>query len=69
MAAAKTPDYGGMTVNERLYEAGLTSEFDAAVHAKDRERIITVLMGVALSKDDAASTADTILANPKRYGF
>jgi len=69
MAAAQTPDYGGMTVNERLFEAGLMSEFDSAVRARDREHIIAVLMRVALSKDDAAFTADTILANPKRYGF
>jgi hypothetical protein len=68
MAAAKT-DYAGMTVNERLFEAGLMAEFDAAVRAKERERIIALLMRVALSKDDAAFTADTILANPKRYGF
>jgi GNAT superfamily N-acetyltransferase len=63
------PDYGGMTVNERLVEAGLMSDFEAAVRAQDRSRIMSVLMRVALSKEDAAFTADVILGNPKRYGF
>jgi hypothetical protein len=49
MAVAKTADYGGMTVNERPFEAGLMAAFDAAVRAKDRERIISVLMRVVLS--------------------
>jgi hypothetical protein len=58
-----------MTVNERLSEAGLIDEFEAAVRAKDRARVISVLTQVELSTDDAAFTADTTLANPKRYGF
>ena len=69
MTARKAPDYAGMTVNERLFEAGLMDAFDAAVRARDRERIISVLMQVALSEEDAAFTTDTILGNPKRYGY
>ena len=66
--SAEKPDYSGMTVNERLYAAGLMDEFDAALRARDRARIIMVLERVALSRADAAFSADTILGNPKRYG-
>lgn len=68
MSDAEKPDYSGMTVNERLFEAGLMANFEAAVRSKDRNRIISVLTMVQLSKDDAAFTADMMLANP-RYGF
>ena len=68
MSAADKPDFAGMTVNERLYAAGLMDEFDAALRARDRARIIAVLERVALSKEDATFSADTILGNPKRYG-
>lgn len=63
------PDYSGMTVNERLVVSGLMPEFEAAMRARDRARIMAVLERVALSREDAAFTADTILGNPKRYGF
>jgi hypothetical protein len=58
-----------MTVNERLWEAELMSDFQAAVRAKDREAIISVLTKVALSREDAGETADAVLANPKYYGY
>lgn len=58
-----------MTVNERLAAAGLMDDFDSAVRARDRARIISVLERVALSNEQAAYSADTILANPERYGF
>jgi hypothetical protein len=61
--------YGGMTLNERLYVSGLAGEFDAAVRRGDREAVISILTKVALSDSDAAWSADTVLANPKRYGF
>jgi hypothetical protein len=62
-------DFSGMTVNERLYAAGLMNEFDAALRAKDRARVISVLERVALSKEDAAFSADTILGNSRRHAF
>ena len=66
MTAADKPDYSGMTVNERLYQAGLMDEFEAAVRGRDRARIIAVLERVALSTEDAVFSADTILGHPKR---
>ena len=60
----KSP-YAAMTVNERLGTAGLFEEWDAAVLARDRARMIAVLEKV----DVGPGTADAVLANPAKYGF
>ncbi|MBZ5591658.1 MAG: hypothetical protein LAP39_05445 [Acidobacteriia bacterium] len=57
-----------MTTNERLSVAGLLTEWDMAVKARNRERMIQLLAQVDLS-EQAASIADSVLANPKRYRF
>lgn len=59
----------GMTVNERLFACGMLSQWDAAVAARDREQMIAVLRSVALSEAQAAQTTDTVLKDPKKYGF
>ena len=41
-------------------------EWDAAMQARNRERMIEVLGKVGLASQ-AASIADTVLANPGRY--
>ena len=61
--------YSAMSVNERLGDAGLFSEWDQAVMQRDRDRMITILESVEVTADQAAWTADTVLANPERYGF
>jgi len=43
------PDYSGMTVNERLFAAGLLDAWDAAVNARNRNRMIEVLLEVDLA--------------------
>ena len=58
-----------MTINERLSEAGLAEDFEAAIRARDRERVISILTRVELSPEDAAFTADTIFGSPKRHGY
>ena len=60
--------FAGMTINERLLESGKLREWDAAVTAADREKMIAILESVELS-DQAAPTADRILATLKFYGF
>jgi hypothetical protein len=60
--------YGGMTVNERLSVAGLIDEWDVAAKSRNRDRMIEVLSKVELSQQ-AAEITDTVLANPRRYGF
>ena len=42
-------DYSGMTVNERLAVSGLYKEFDRALKAKDKNRLIEILKKVSLS--------------------
>ena len=62
------PDYSGMTTNERLHAAGLLAAWDMAVKLRNRKRMIELLAQVDLG-EQAASIADTVLADPKRYGF
>jgi hypothetical protein len=57
-----------MTTNERLYVAGLLDSFDEAARQRDRARMIEVLSEVELD-DQADQIADSILAEPERYGF
>jgi hypothetical protein len=57
-----------MTVNERLGTAGLFEEWDAAVRARDRDRMVRVLQRVDMG-DLAYSTADAVLSDPHRYGY
>lgn len=66
---AQRPDFGGMTVNERLLAAGLVGQFDAAIHAGDRGRAIELLSQVGMSESSAASTVDAVLADPTHYGY
>ncbi|MFC4701519.1 hypothetical protein ACFO4O_15260 [Glaciecola siphonariae] len=40
--------YAGMTVNERLYVAGLFDQFDRAVSDKDRDKVREILIKVEL---------------------
>ena len=60
--------YAGMTTNERLFEAGLLSEWNVAASSRDRERMIELLGKVDLG-DQAEWIADTVLSNPEKYGF
>ena len=44
--------YGGMTVNERLYVAGLIDDFYLAVEKKNVEKVVSVLKAVELGEDN-----------------
>jgi hypothetical protein len=68
-ADSSSPQFGGMTVNERLFVSGLMDEFDAAARRRDRDTMISILVKVALTPKGAAQTADTILADPSHYGY
>ena len=60
--------YSAMTVNERLFEAGLLNAWDAAAKARSRAEMVDILLKVELG-DDAEPIADGILANPAKFGF
>jgi len=62
-------DYSGMTVNERLYVAGLLNAFDLAAKGRDRPRMVEILVSVYLPHAAAQETTDSILANPGFYGI
>lgn len=66
-AEAEKPDYAGMTVNERLFVAGLLDQFDDAARARDRARLIVLLSQVDVADPDWS--VDTILDNPGKYGY
>lgn len=61
--------FAGMTLNERLFQAGLISEFDEAALSRGRAQMIAVLERVSLTPREAASVADQVLANPAKFGF
>jgi len=56
--------YSGMTVNERLYEAGIMEEWDRATASRNRDRMIELLGKVELS-DQAEHIADSVLTDPR----
>lgn len=58
--------YGGMTVNERLVEAGLMDAWDSALNARNREEMIAILSQVEL-ESQAGIIADSALATPPKW--
>ena len=63
------PLYAGMTVNERLVISGQMAAWDKAAVARDRAKMIQILMATELTTEQAAFTTDATLANPGKYGF
>ena len=61
--------FRGMTVNERLFEAGLLERWDEALRAGDTSTMADILMRVEITEDGAKEIIATVLANPKRYGY
>jgi hypothetical protein len=57
--------FRGMTVNERMFEAGLLEQWDNASRARDRRAMIEILSRVDL-ESQAEWIADTVLANPPK---
>jgi hypothetical protein len=49
----------GMTMNERLFAAGLTDDFDSALQRDDRLAFITVLHQVAFTEAEAVAYTQT----------
>ena len=56
-----------MTVNERLFDAGLLEAFDNAAQARDRAEMIRLLAKVDVA--DAIRSVDAMLRNPTHYGI
>jgi hypothetical protein len=60
--------YEGMTVNERLFNAGILAQFDEAARRRDRARLVELLRQVELSQSEAEWSVDTLLAEPAKEG-
>ena len=56
-----------MAVNERLFDAELLVDFDIAAIERDRGQMISILERVFV--ENPCATVDTILDNPKKYGY
>jgi hypothetical protein len=52
-------NYSGMTLNERLFAAGILDEFDAAIDEKNRERVVELLCAVEV--DNPHEIANSLL--------
>lgn len=68
MGKRKPSPYEGMTVNERLFVAGLLELFDRAALARDRDRMIGLLKqveSVDFPEAEAIATTDAVLANQR----
>jgi hypothetical protein len=57
--------YRGMTLNERLYLAGLLDQFDEALRQRDREGLVVLLEQVEIQGPDAEQTADAVLKSSR----
>lgn len=44
--------YSGMTVNERLFHAGLMSDFDESIKQQDKAKLVHILEKVFLSQEN-----------------
>lgn len=58
-----------MTVNERLFEAGLLDDFDVASKNREQKAMIDILLRVELNESQAKETSDAIIDNPSKYGY
>jgi len=61
--------YGGMTVNERLFGAGLLDTFDNCIKRSDDEGAVAVLTKVELTPDEAKAIVAAVRQNPAKYGY
>ncbi len=61
--------YDAMTVNERLFEARLLDKFDQAVRERNKASMVSLLLRVDFNRHQAENTADSILENPKFFGY
>lgn len=62
-------EFAGMTINERLWQAGLIEQFDAAILARQESTAIALLLRVELLDEQAKETVATIFSNPTKYGY
>ena len=68
--AKKCPDpCYGMTVNERLFAAGLIEKRNAAARSRDRDEMVRLMISVDITEEQAEKTTDAALVDLGKYGF
>ena len=60
--------YAAMTVNERLFVAGLLVQFDKATQTGNRAEMIELLRRVEIDIEESDRIVDAVLRHPTRYG-
>ena len=62
-------ELNGMTVNERLVYLNLLDLFDQSIKAENKKLAVEILHKAQFSNEQALETVDTILKDPKKYGY
>jgi len=60
--------YEGMTINERLFDAGLVDAWDRAAKQRNSQQMVLILRNV-IDEAEADRIVATVLSNPTVYGF
>jgi hypothetical protein len=61
--------YAGMTVNERLFDAGMLDAFTQCIERGDDAGAVDILSKVEISARNASATVAAIRQDPSKYGF
>lgn len=59
--------YTGMSLTDRLTQAGLLDQFSQALRAKDETALLLYLTQVELSEDQARDTIKSLLLDPNSH--
>ena len=65
MSTNEHSPFRGMTVNERLWEAGVFAEFERAAHANDTAQVKRILAQVDLPPESSQAIIDWIYTSPQ----
>jgi hypothetical protein len=65
MSFPSNSPYSAMTVNERLFEAGLFADFERAAHAHDTKRVEELLAKVDLPPEGIRQVVDWLYTSPQ----
>ncbi|MDH3327172.1 MAG: hypothetical protein OEM38_10700 [Gammaproteobacteria bacterium] len=60
-------NFFGLSLTERLNQAGITNQFSQAVKSSDASTMAKLLQQVDYSQESAKATIDTFLANPNAF--
>ncbi|GEM_PF-3208410 len=62
-----TKQYMGMSITDRLTQAGSLDAFSKALSEKDEASALTILMSVEFTHEQASDTVKSLLLDPNSY--